>query len=34
MEGVGPKEMGVDIGVRFHPGAARFYADHGVKVGS
>lgn len=34
MEGVGPKEMAVDIGVPFHPGAARFYAEHGVKVGS
>lgn len=34
MEGVGPKEMGVDIGVPFHPGAAKFYAEQGVKVGS
>ena len=34
MEGVGPKEMGVDIGVKFHPGAAKFYAEQGVKVGS
>jgi uncharacterized protein len=34
MEGVGPKEMAVDIGVKFHPGAARFYAEQGVKVGS
>jgi len=34
MEGVGPKEMAVDIGVKFHPGAVRFYAEQGVKVGS
>jgi TRAP transporter TAXI family solute receptor len=34
MEGVGPKEMAVDIGVKFHPGAAKFYAEQGVKVGS
>jgi TRAP-type uncharacterized transport system substrate-binding protein len=34
MEGVGPKEMAVDIGVPFHPGAARFYAELGIKVGS
>ena len=34
MEGVGPKEMAVDIGVPFHPGAAKFYGDQGVKVGS
>ena len=34
MDGVGPKEMAVDIGVKFHPGAARFYAEHGVKIGS
>lgn len=34
MEGVGPKEMAVDIGVPFHPGAAKFYAEQGIKVGS
>ncbi len=34
MDGVGPKEMSVDIGVPFHPGAARFYAEQGIKIGS
>ena len=34
MEGVGPKEMAEDIGVPFHPGAKRFYAEKGVKAGS
>ena len=34
MEGVGPKDMAVDIGVPFHPGAVKFYAEQGVKVGS
>ncbi len=34
MDGVGPKEMAVDIGVPFHPGAAKFYAEQGIKIGS
>ncbi|MBL8696753.1 MAG: TAXI family TRAP transporter solute-binding subunit [Alphaproteobacteria bacterium] len=34
MDGVGPKEMAVDIGVPFHPGATKFYAEHGIKAGS
>jgi TRAP transporter TAXI family solute receptor len=27
-----PKSMAEDIGVRFHPGAARFYKESGVNV--
>jgi TRAP transporter TAXI family solute receptor len=34
MQGVTPKEMAVDIGVPFHPGAKRFYGEQGVKAGS
>jgi len=32
--GLTAKDMAVDIGVPFHPGAAKFYAEQGVKVGS
>jgi TRAP transporter TAXI family solute receptor len=34
MDGVGAKEMAVDIGVPFHPGAVKFFAEQGVKAGS
>jgi TRAP-type uncharacterized transport system substrate-binding protein len=30
MAGLTPKDMAVDIGVPFHPGAARFYREAGA----
>ncbi|MBI3507821.1 MAG: TAXI family TRAP transporter solute-binding subunit [Proteobacteria bacterium] len=32
MESVTPKEMAEDIGVPFHPGAARYYREVGIKM--
>ena len=32
MSKVTPKDMAEDIGVPFHPGAAKFYAQHGISV--
>jgi TRAP transporter TAXI family solute receptor len=32
MEGITPAAMGEDIGVPFHPGAKKFYAERGVKM--
>jgi TRAP transporter TAXI family solute receptor len=32
MAGLTPKAMGEDIGVPFHPGAAKFYAESGITV--
>lgn len=32
MAGLTPAEMAVDVGVPFHPGAARFYKEHGIAV--
>lgn len=29
---IGPREMAEDVGVKFHPGAARFYRESGVTV--
>jgi hypothetical protein len=34
MEGLTPKAMAVDIGVPFHPGAAKFYREVGALKGS
>jgi uncharacterized protein len=34
MEGLTPKQMAVDIGVPFHPGAAKFYKEVGALSGS
>jgi uncharacterized protein len=32
MEGLTPKIMAEDVGVPFHPGAARFYKEQGITV--
>ena len=32
MEKLTPKEMAEDIGVPFHPGAARFYKEKNIEV--
>jgi TRAP-type uncharacterized transport system substrate-binding protein len=32
MEGLTPKGMAEDIGVPFHPGAAKFYKESGITV--
>jgi hypothetical protein len=32
MAGLTPKEMAEDIGIPFHPGAAKFYAESGITV--
>jgi TRAP-type uncharacterized transport system substrate-binding protein len=32
MENVTPAMMAEDIGVRFHPGAVRFYREAGVRM--
>jgi hypothetical protein len=32
MEGLTPKDMAEDIGVPFHPGAAKFYKEQGIEV--
>ena len=32
MEELTPKEMAEDIGVPFHPGAAKFYKEAGISV--
>ncbi len=34
MESLTPKDMAVDIGVPFHPGAAKFYQEAGALKGS
>jgi TRAP transporter TAXI family solute receptor len=34
MDGLTPKQMAVDIGVPFHPGAAKFYKEVGALSGS
>jgi TRAP-type uncharacterized transport system substrate-binding protein len=32
VSGLTPKEMAEDIGVPFHPGAAKFYKEQGIDV--
>ena len=32
VEGLTPEKMAADVGVPFHPGAAKFYAELGIKV--
>jgi TRAP-type uncharacterized transport system substrate-binding protein len=32
MSGLTPKEMAEDVGVPFHPGAAKFYKEQGISV--
>jgi hypothetical protein len=29
MQGLGPKDMAIDIGVKLHPGAVRYYREVG-----
>ncbi|MGB3719317.1 MAG: TAXI family TRAP transporter solute-binding subunit [Hyphomicrobiaceae bacterium] len=32
MTGLTPQQMAEDVGVPFHPGAAKFYKEQGVNV--
>ena len=32
IEGITPKDMALDIGVPFHPGAAKYFAEKGIKL--